>query len=90
MAIAIASSFYDRPVPADAAIIGEIGLSGEIRAVSQVNLRINEAAKIGFRRIFMPKMRRSLSDIPPGLKIIECANIAEALRNVLMAEAVKN
>ena len=37
-------------MPADAAIIGEIGLSGEIRAVSQVNLRLNEAAKIGFRR----------------------------------------
>jgi len=90
MAIAIASSFYDRPVPADAAIIGEIGLSGEIRAVSQVNLRINEAAKIGFRRIFMPKMRRSISDIPPGIKIIECANISEALRHALMAEPMKN
>jgi len=90
MAIAIASSFYDRPVPADAAIIGEIGLSGEIRAVSQVSLRLNEAAKIGFRRVFMPKMRRALPDIPPGLKIIECANIAEALRNVLMAEPQKN
>ena len=90
MAIAIASSFYDRPVPADAAIIGEIGLSGEIRAVSQVNLRLNEAAKIGFRRVFMPKTRRGLADVPSGLKVIECANIADALRNVLMADAVKN
>lgn len=89
MAIAIASSFYDRPVPADAAIIGEIGLSGEIRAVSQVGLRLNEAAKIGFRRVFMPKMRRGMGDVPQGLKIIECANIADALRNVLMAEAIK-
>lgn len=90
MAIAIASSFYDRPVPADAAIIGEIGLSGEIRAVSQVNLRLNEAAKIGFRRVFMPKMRRGHMDVPSGLKVVECANIADALRNVLMADPAKN
>jgi len=80
MAIAIASSYFDRSVPADMAIIGEVGLSGELRAVSQLGGRINEASKIGFRRVLIPKMRRPLEDIPPNVKLIECRTIADALR----------
>ncbi len=83
MAMAIASSYFDRPVPADMAIIGEIGLSGEIRAVSQMSMRLSEAAKIGFRRVLMPHTRRKLDDVPEGLQIVPARSIADAMRAVL-------
>ena len=85
-AIAIASSYYDRPVPADMAFIGELGLSGEIRTVNQMAMRLNEAAKIGFKRVVMPRLRRKLDDTPPDLEIINVRNIADALRVVLPKE----
>lgn len=83
MAVAIASSMHDQALPADMAFIGEIGLSGELRAVAQLPARLNEAAKIGFKRVAIPKLRRKLDDIPPNLKLVECHNIADALRAVL-------
>ncbi len=79
MAVAMASSYYDTPVPADMAIVGEIGLSGEIRTASQIAMRLNEASKIGFKRVLMPKMRRKIADIPPNLQLLEVRNLAEAL-----------
>lgn len=82
-AIAIASSYYDKPVPADTAFIGEIGLSGEVRTVNQLSLRLNEASKIGFRKVVIPKMRRKIDDIPPNLELIQVRNIAEALTKIL-------
>ncbi|MGJ3238042.1 MAG: DNA repair protein RadA [Anaerolineae bacterium] len=82
-AVAIASSYYDKPVPADTAFIGEIGLSGEIRMVNQLSIRLNEASKIGFRKVVMPKMRRKIDDIPPDLELIQVRNIGEALTRTL-------
>ncbi|MDQ7025187.1 MAG: DNA repair protein RadA [Anaerolineae bacterium] len=79
-AIAIASSYYEKSLPADMAFIGEIGLSGEIRTVNQLGMRLNEASKIGFKRVMIPKMRRKIDDIPPKLKLIEVRNIADAFR----------
>ncbi len=77
VATAIASSYLDRPVPADLAIVGEIGLSGELRAVSQLPLRLNEAAKLGFRRIVVPRTRRK-EPAPDGLTVLPARNLAEA------------
>lgn len=54
VAMAIVSSLTNRPLPADMVIFGEIGLSGEIRAVSQPNLRLKEAYKLGFRSAIVP------------------------------------
>ncbi len=54
VAMAIISSLTNRPLPADMVIFGEIGLSGEIRAVSQPNLRLKEAYKLGFRSAIVP------------------------------------
>ncbi|MBA3875162.1 MAG: DNA repair protein RadA, partial [Anaerolineae bacterium] len=68
MAIAIASSYVDKAVPADLVIIGEVGLSGELRAVGQLPARLNEAAKLGFKRALVPKSRRAMDGIPPTLK----------------------
>lgn len=79
MAAAMASSYYDKAAPADMAFIGEIGLSGELRAVSQLPTRLNEAAKIGFKRVLIPKLRRRLDDVPGGLKLVEARNVGEAL-----------
>lgn len=45
---------YPNPVPADTVFAGEVGLSGEIRAVSRIEQRISEAEKLGFKRIFVP------------------------------------
>jgi DNA repair protein RadA/Sms len=79
VALAMASSYFDTPVPADVALIGEVGLSGEVRAVSQLSTRLNEAAKLGFKRVVVPKMRRKIEDVPNGLKLVEVRNVGEAL-----------
>ena len=78
MVVAIASSYHDRPVPADLAVVGEVGLSGEVRSVSQLPQRLNEATKIGFRRVLMPRVRKDF-DIPDGLEAIQVRNIADAV-----------
>ena len=82
----MASSYVDKPVPADLAIVGEIGLSGELRAVGQLPARLNEAAKLGFKRVLMPKSRRPIENLRQHLKVIEVRNVAEALAIVLPRE----
>ncbi len=79
MAVAMASSYYDRAIPADLAVVGEVGLSGELRAVGQLPARLNEAAKMGFKRVLLPKTRRKIDGLPPTLKLLEARNLAEAL-----------
>jgi DNA repair protein RadA/Sms len=53
VAAALASSVYDRALPADAVFIGEVGLGGEVRPVSQVERRVAEAANMGMHRVFL-------------------------------------
>jgi DNA repair protein RadA/Sms len=79
MAVAMASSYYEKAVPPDMAFIGEIGLSGELRAVSQITARLFEASKMGFKRVMIPKMRRDVGDAPEGLKLVQVRNVGEAL-----------
>jgi DNA repair protein RadA/Sms len=85
VALAIASSVRDRPVYADLAVIGEIGLSGELRAVSQLEARLKEAHKLGFKRCLIPRssQRRDIN-IPDDLKIIACRNLGEAIDQALL------
>jgi DNA repair protein RadA/Sms len=52
---ALASSFVDRPLPSDLAVIGEVGLTGEVRSISQPGARIQEAVRMGFTRLVVPK-----------------------------------
>jgi DNA repair protein RadA/Sms len=85
IAVAIASSVRDKPVHADMAVVGEIGLSGELRAVSQLDVRLKEAAKLGFKRCIVPRSsRKRLGDIPAGLEVIACASLADALDAALV------
>ncbi len=81
IAVAIASSIWDVPVPADLAIVGEVGLSGELRAVGQLPARLREAAKLGFRRLIVPKsVRRAESEaMPENLQVIAVRTLREAL-----------
>jgi DNA repair protein RadA/Sms len=80
IALAIASSIKDRPLPADLVVVGEIGLSGELRAISQLPARLSEAAKLGFRRALVPKtVRRSSEPLPDGIDIIRVRSLEEAL-----------
>ncbi|MEP7294472.1 MAG: DNA repair protein RadA, partial [Chloroflexota bacterium] len=79
MALALASSYYDKAAPQDMVMIGEIGLSGELRAVAQLPGRLHEAWKLGFKRALIPKMRRKLPDLPPELKLVEVRHIGEAM-----------
>lgn len=85
-ALSIASSYIDRPLGADLAAIGEIGLSGEIRSVSMINQRLSEISRLGFRRCVIPAHARDEIKSPEGLELIEVKNIREAILTVLKKE----
>ncbi|MEO8666791.1 MAG: magnesium chelatase domain-containing protein, partial [Ignavibacteria bacterium] len=55
VAMSICSSFKDIPVGSETVVLGEVGLSGEVRTISYAERRITEAAKLGFKKIFIPK-----------------------------------
>ena len=85
VAVAIGSSVRDRPVAADLAIIGEVGLSGEVRAVGQTAARLKEAAQLGFRRCLLPRsVRRGQEPLPEGIEPISVRSVAEAVERALM------
>lgn len=79
---AIASSLREVPIHARTVLFGEVGLSGEIRAVNQVDARIREAAKIGFERAVLPKSNAARMKDDPGLEVIGVDNV-EGLLEVI-------
>ncbi|MGD2040021.1 MAG: DNA repair protein RadA, partial [Anaerolineae bacterium] len=79
IALAIASSFQNVALPSDLAAVGEVGLSGELRAVGHLSRRLNEAAKLGFSRCIAPATHRRLGDAPAGIEIIPVRSLADAL-----------
>lgn len=80
IAMAIASSFRDaRTIPGTVAV-GEIGLSGELRSVPQIDRRISEAARLGFTRCIIPGSVKKASQGISGIEIIKAGTIAEALK----------
>ena len=87
VALAIASSFAERPLPADMAFFGEVGLGGELRPVAQSERRLAEAKTMGFKRVIMPR-----SSAPPelgkkqGVEVVLCATLADAIREALGVE----
>ncbi len=74
----LASSFVDRPLPTDLVVLGEVGLTGEVRPVSQARARVREAGRLGFRRILLP--RSSLKQAAPeaGLEATPVESVDEA------------
>ncbi len=79
VALAIASSFQNAALAPDLAAIGEVGLSGELRTVSQLSRRLNEAVKLGFRRCIVPATHRRLKEVPDGIEAIPVRSISDAL-----------
>jgi DNA repair protein RadA/Sms len=85
VAAAVASSVRDQAIPADLALIGEVGLSGELRAVAQMPARLHEAAKLGFRRVIVPRSPRPEEGWPEGLEVLPARGLREALGVMLPA-----
>lgn len=81
--VAIASSYLDRPVPGDMVAIGEVGLTGELRTVTQLSQRVSEARRLGFRRCLIPAHGAELLRVPEGMEVIPARNIGEAIRAAL-------
>jgi DNA repair protein RadA/Sms len=86
IAAAIASSSRDLPVRAETVLIGEIGLSGELRAVGQMPARLKEAANIGFKQAVVPGRLRREEPWPDELQVKEARSLRQALDLVLMGE----
>ena len=81
--LALASSYLDRPVAADLAAIGEVGLTGELRAVNNLDQRLSEVCRLGFKTCIVPLRRGKKPTPQEGLRVIEAANIGEAIRAAL-------
>ena len=79
VAVAIASSFQEFPVDRDAVLIGEVGLGGEVRGVSHLEIRLREAAKLGFLRAYIPAEAAPPPAAPGKLELHPVATLAEAL-----------
>ena len=79
IALAIASSYRDHALPNGIMAFGEIGLTGELRAVSSAEQRVQEAIRLGFRACMMPKQDLGRMKIPEGFRIIQIRNVAQAI-----------
>ena len=82
-ALAIASSYRDVPVSDDLVAIGEIGLTGEIRSVSNLNQRLSEVARLGFKKCMIPKSGSDKVEIPRGVTVYRVRNLREAIEAAL-------
>jgi DNA repair protein RadA/Sms len=80
VAVALASSVFDRPAPRDAVFLGELGLGGELRPVGQLQRRLGEAARMGFRVAYLG--RAPARSAPGGIEIIEVEDVAAIRRRL--------
>lgn len=76
---ALASSHLNRPIEPQTVVFGEVGLTGEVRAVSRPELRVSEAARLGFNRCVLPKGNLKNLEAPRGMKLIGVRQASEAL-----------
>ena len=81
--LALASSYLDRPISGDLAAIGEVGLTGELRAVNHLDQRLSEVRRLGFKACVIPRRRGKQPAPMEGLRVVEAANIGEAIRAAL-------
>jgi DNA repair protein RadA/Sms len=82
--VAIASSMSDIAVRADTVLIGEVGLSGELRWVGQMSARLREAAKLGFHSAIVPHRLHKSEPWPDGIQIMEARSLRDALDLALL------
>ncbi|MCZ2127862.1 MAG: DNA repair protein RadA [Anaerolineales bacterium] len=86
IAAAIASSWRDAPLQANATLIGEIGLAGELRMPGQMAARLREAQKLGFKTAIVPKALRKGEEYPKGIEVVEVRSLDQALSAALKRE----
>ena len=79
VAAALISASSNEPVPATAVVVGEIGLAGEVRAVSRLSLRLKEAAKLGFTMALVPASKAAAMGRETSIKIVEIAHLQDLL-----------
>ena len=80
VAAAVVASYRDLTLPAGTVLLGELGLGGQLRAVPQLELRLQEAARLGFRRAVVPQASgMSAAAAALGLELLEASRITEAL-----------
>jgi len=79
IAVSIASSFRDRPTNPYDVVIGEVGLTGEVRGVSRIEQRVQEAHKLGFKRVIVPEKNTTGWTPPKGIKLVGVSSVSEAL-----------
>lgn len=77
--LAVVSSFRNKPLPSDLVAFGEVGLSGEVRSISQIEGRVKEAAKLGFKTCMVPATGKESLKNMEGVKIIYVNSVAEAM-----------
>lgn len=90
IALAIASSFRDAAIDPSLAVVGEVGLSGELRAVTQLERRINEAARLGFKRCLVPKAGDRPGKAPSGIEVVAVGSLREAVSAGLIRGKTSN
>ena len=79
---AMASSFLDKPIDARTVVLGEVGLAGEVRAISQLDVRIKEAARLGFNRCLVPKTNSAQLANMAKMEISTISSLKELLENL--------
>ena len=84
IAIAIVASFRDRVVDPRTVLIGEVGLGGQLRSVSQIELRLKEAAKLGFKRAIIPKGQNAPEVL--GIEIVSVGKVIDAIIAAIPAQ----
>ena len=89
LAVAVASAIADHPVPSDLVVMGEVGLTGEVRRVGAPGRRLAEAARLGFRTALVPAGcgPAAIGGAPAGMQVFEVATVKAALQNALTLSA---
>ncbi|HVQ77822.1 MAG TPA: DNA repair protein RadA [Candidatus Binatia bacterium] len=83
LVVAVASSYLDRPVPADVVVMGEVGLAGEVRAVTGLAARLKDAAALGFGTALVPQNNLAAAERPFPLDVQGVASVEEAVKALL-------
>ncbi len=79
IAMTIASSFKEKVIPSDMVVIGEVGLGGEVRSVSQIEIRLKEAQRLGFKKALIPRNNAKGVGKESGMELIEVNYLSEAV-----------
>lgn len=82
--LAVASSFRDKPIGEDLAAVGEVGLTGEIRSVPNIDQRLQEIRRLGFKRCVIPAHCRGTVKVPEGLQILAAKNVRDAVNAIVI------